>query len=53
MLTDIERNTAVTIKAKEALICKSAFPKPPIGLVELPVISSGMAYIKVIEEAVS
>ena len=52
-LKDIERNIAVIMKVKEALVRKSAFPKPPIGLAEPPVISPGMAHIKVTEEAIS
>ena len=52
-LKDTEGNIAITIKAKQALVCKSAFPKPPIGLAEPPVISLGMAHIKVTEETVS
>ena len=53
VLKDTEGNIAVTMKAKEALVRKSAFAKPLIGLAEPPVISPGMAHIKVTEEAVS
>ena len=40
------------MKAKEALVRKSDFPKPPIGLAEPTVISPEMAHIKITEEAV-
>ena len=52
-LRDSDGNTAVSIKAKEALVRKSAFLKPPTNLVELPVISLGLAYTKIIEEVVA
>ena len=50
---DSDGNTAVSMKAKEALVRKSAFPKPPINLVELPVISLGLAHTKITEEVVA
>lgn len=41
------------MKAKEALVRKSAFPKPPTNLAEPPVLCSGIAPLKVTEKAVS
>lgn len=41
------------MKAKEALVRKSAFPKPPTNFGEPLVLSSGMAHLRVTEEAVS
>lgn len=52
-LRDSEGHTDVLIKAKEALIRKSAFPKPPTNLAKLPVTFSGMAHTKIIQEIVS
>ncbi len=52
-LKDTEGHAAVSIKAKEALVRKSAFPKLPANLTELPILSSGTAHIKVTPEAVS
>lgn len=51
-LKDSDRNTAVSMKAKEALVRRSAFPQPPTDFVQIPVISSGLAHIKVTEEMV-
>lgn len=45
-LRDSDGNMGVSMKAKEVLLRKSAFPKPPTNLVELPVISSRLAYTK-------
>lgn len=53
VLKNTKRHTAISMKAKEALVHKSAFPKPPANLVELLILSSGMAHIKVTPEAVS
>ena len=50
---DSDRNTAVSMKAKEVLVQKSAFPKPPTNLIELPVISLGLAHTKITEEVVA
>lgn len=41
------------MKAKEALVSKSAFPKPPANLREPPVICPATAHVKVIQEVVS
>ena len=41
------------MKAKEALVRKSAFPKPLINLFEPPVIPSGLAHTKITEEVVA
>lgn len=41
------------MKAKKALVCKSAFQKLLIGLAKPLVISLGIAYIKVTKEAIS
>lgn len=41
------------MKAKEVLVRKSAVPKLPVNLAESFDISSGVAYKKVIEKAVS
>ena len=43
---------AVSMKAKEALVRRSAFPKPPTNLVEPPVTSFGSAHTKISEEVV-
>ena len=52
-LKDSDGNTAVSMKAKEALVRKSAFPKPPINLFEPSVIPSGLAHTKITEEVVA
>lgn len=52
-LKDSEGHTAVSMKEKEALVRKSAFPKLPTNLAEPPVTFSGMAHIKVTQEIVS
>ena len=52
-LKDSDGNTAVSMKAKEALVRKSAFPKPPANFVEPPVISSGVAHTKINEEVIA
>lgn len=41
------------MKAKEALVCQLAFPKPPISLRPEPVVSFGITHIEIIEEKVS
>ena len=43
----------VSIKVKEALIKKSAFPKLPSNPVEPPIIILGLAYTKILEEMVT
>ena len=48
-----EGNTAVSMKAKEALVRRSIFPKPPPSLLDSPVISSGLAHIKITKEIVA
>ena len=40
------------MKAKEALVRRSEFPKPPSSLVEPPVISSEFAYTKITKDLV-
>ena len=50
---DSDGNTAVSMKAKEALVRKSAFPKPPTNLLELPVTSFGLAHTKITKEVVA
>ncbi len=52
-LKDSDGNTAVSMKAKEALVRRSAFPKPPINLIEPPVIPFRSAHTKITEEAVA
>lgn len=44
---------AVFIKAKKALIKKSAFIKPPSNLLKLLVTSSGLAYITITQEIIA
>ncbi len=41
------------MKAKEALVQRSAFPKPPTNLIEPPVTSFGLAHTKITEESVA
>lgn len=43
MLKNTERYITITMKAKEVLVHKSAFPKSLIGLAEPPIISPGIA----------
>lgn len=53
ILKHTEEHTAVSMKAKEVYICKSAFPKPTVNLAEPLVLFSGVVYKKVTEKAVS
>ena len=41
------------MKAKEALVRRSAFPKPPTNLIEPPVTSFGLAHTKITEEVIA
>lgn len=52
-LKDSDGNAAVSMKAKEALVRRSAFPKPPTSLVQTPVTSSGSAHTKITEAIVA
>lgn len=52
-LKDSDRNTAVSMKAKKALVRRSAFPKLQPNSIEPLVSSYGLLYIKVIEEVVA
>ena len=52
-LKDSDRNMAVSMKVKEALVQKSAFPKPPGNFVEPLVISSGIAHIKINKKVIA
>ncbi len=52
-LKDSDGNTAVSLKAKEVLVRRSAFLKPPTNLVVPSVTSFGSAYIKIIKEGVA
>lgn len=51
-LKDVDGNVATSMKAKEALVYRSAFPKPPISLEAEPLISSGIAHKRITEEKV-
>lgn len=46
-------NMAVSMKATEPMIQRSAFPKPPINLSKTPVIPSELAHTIIIEEMVA
>ena len=50
---DCYKNIAILIKAKKALVPKSVVYKPPTNLVKLPVISLGLAHIKIIKEIIA
>ncbi len=52
-LKDSDGNTAVFMKAKEALVRRSAFSKPPPNLVEPPVTPCGLAHANITEETVA
>lgn len=41
------------MKAKEALVRRSAFPKPPISLGPEPLVLPGIAHMEITEEKVS
>ena len=49
-LKDNEKNLAVSMKAKEALIRKSAFPKPLPNFLETSTIPLGLAYTKITKD---
>ena len=51
-LKDARGNIATSMKAKEALVRKSAFPKPPTSRNIEPVITSGVAYKEVTEKVI-
>ena len=51
-LKDNEGNIAVSMKAKEALVRKSALLRPPPNFLETPAISLGLAHTKITEETV-
>lgn len=53
MLKDTVRYTAITIKAKETLVYKSAFLKSLTNLAELLVIFYGMVHLKIIKYRIS
>ncbi len=52
-LKDSDKNMAVSMKAKEALIQRSALPKPPINLIEPLVTPFGSAHSKITKEVVA
>ena len=52
VLKDSNGNTAVSMRAKEALVRRSAFPKPPTNLIESLVTALGFAHTKISEELV-
>ena len=52
-LKDNEGNIVVSIKAKKALVRKSAFFRFPPNFLETLAIPLGLAYTKIIEETVS
>ena len=53
ILKDGDGNIAVSMKAKEALVRRSAFPKPPPNLLEPPVTPRASAHTKITEETVA
>lgn len=48
-IKDPDGNVATSMKAKEALVCRSAFPKPPISLGPEPLVLPRVAHIGVTE----
>lgn len=52
-LKDPDGNIATSIKAKEDLVRKSAFPKPPLSLGPEPAIAPGLAYKRITEVEVA
>ncbi len=52
-LKDSDGNTVVSIRAKEALVRKSAFPKPPTNVIKPLRLYFGSAHTKVTEEVVA
>ena len=52
-LRDPEGNIATSMKEKEALVCKSAFPKPPRSIGPEPRIKAGIAHTDITEEKIS
>ena len=51
-LKDSDGNTAISMRAKEALVRRSAFPKPLTNLVEFSVTPFGSAHTRINEEVV-
>ncbi len=47
-----EKHVAVSMKAKETLVRKSSFPKPPTNLAKLLILSSRTTYLKVTPKVV-
>ena len=52
-LRDPDGNIATSMKAKEALVCKSAFPKPPASHNQEPSMIAGTAHLKITEEKIA
>ena len=52
-LRDPEGNIATSMKEKEALVCKSAFPKPPRSIGREPHMRAGIAHRDITEEKIS
>lgn len=52
-LKDSEGHTASSMKVKEALVRKSAFPKSPANIGEPPIICPRTAHVQVTQEVVS
>lgn len=52
-LRDSEGHIASSMKAKEALVCKSAFPKPPTSHSQEPTMRTGTAYFEIKEEKIA
>lgn len=52
-LKDLEGNIATSMTAKEAFVCKSAFPKPPSDSRPDPRIESGIAHPTITKDIVS
>lgn len=52
-LKDSDGNTAVSMRAKEALVRKSAFPKSPTNVIQPLRLSFGSAHTKITEELVA
>ena len=52
-LKDSDGNTAVSMKAKEALVRRSAFPTPPLNTVEPLVSPHGLLHRKITEEVIA
>lgn len=52
-LKNSDRNTAVSIKVKKALVQRSIFPKPPTIIFKPLLIPFGLAHIKITKEMVA